>query len=102
MKYLHIGCTEDVDLTAMKIAGEFVNDGTATFEVKTGAGVVIGSGTLDHVADTDGDYHGVILAAVTETLVKGTPYSVEITFVKGSDRDLRQETRTARFRPYTS
>lgn len=79
----------------------YLNAGTCTYAVKTTAEVAVGTGTLPYVADSDGDYYGVIDAAITALLTNGSPYYVDITFVEGTYNDSRRIRAVAMYRRAT-
>lgn len=68
------------DLTD-NVSGLLVSDATAS-------GVLVTDGTNDYSfafqADGTGNYHAVIPAAITETLVQDEEYSIVVTATKGS------------------
>lgn len=80
-----------VTLTGVKaesgsLKGQFLNAGTAAYALKSAAGTQLDTGAMPYVADSDGDYEGVIDAVVTGGLTEGEVYYVEVTFSQ-SDYD---------------
>lgn len=67
------------------------NSATITYALKTAAGVAVsgGTGTLDYISGSSGDYIGVIESTVTSTLTAGAQYVLETTFVQGNYNDFR-------------
>lgn len=62
---------------------QYLNSATITYAIKTvgGATVAGGTGTLDYVSGTNGNYRGVVESTVTADTVlsEGTQYNVWIT-----------------------
>ena len=68
----------------------YLNSGTCTYQLKSSAGTVVGSGTLSYVAASDGNYRGTIESTVTATLTEDSLYYLEITFADSGYNDFRR------------
>lgn len=101
-EYIPIGgdCDVTYDGAQPRTGGSYLNSGTCTYALKDADGnaVASGTGTLSYVAASDGNYLGVIDAAVTATLTPDAWYYVEITFSQGGYNDFRRLKRQARYR----
>lgn len=98
---IYIAADNEVFLEGMEADGTELNAGTATWSLKdatTGTEVTSGNGSLTYVASSDGDYVGVIPSSVTEDLVEGRLYWIDITFAEDGDDDFRRLKRVARYR----
>jgi len=64
----------------------YINDATATYEIKTLGGTSKATGSLAYVSGSDGKYQGTLDKADAAELVAGTEYVLEIT-AASSGRD---------------
>lgn len=91
---IYINEDNQVTWDAMKLAssGEFVNDATVTYALKdnAGTGVSGGTGTLDYVSGSDGNYSAIIDKTVTTLLSEGAAYYLELTATSGSADGFRR------------
>lgn len=83
---LYIGNDLDLTATGMSIAstGAYLNAATVTWSLTDAEGTEFGTGTLSYVADSDGDYAGVVESTVTSELEDGGEYVLTVTFAEGS------------------
>lgn len=58
--------------------GDFVNDATVVGTLLDSANNLITTFAMDYVADSDGNYQGIIPASVSEDLTPCTKYVVQI------------------------
>ncbi len=74
-----------------------LDTGTCTFTLTTAAGVPVpgGSGTCAYVGGTNGNYRGILDAAITGTLTLGAEYRIVQVFVQGGYNDQRTLRRRA-------
>ena len=93
---IYIGADHDVTYNDAAVLGVPQTTGTCTWELKTVAGVSLGTGSLTH--STGGDYAGTVESTVTALLTEGTAYHLFITFVQGSNNDFRRLVREATYR----
>lgn len=97
---LWIGSDVDVALYGLQgTDGEYINDATVAWALKTSAGGAIsgGSGSCTYESGSNGDYRGTIPAAVTATLTDGSQYRLELT-ASGTANDFRRIVYTAKYR----
>lgn len=91
---LGIGCDENLKYSGAQDAesAAYLNTGTCTYTLQTQATppVVLDSGTLSYVAASNGEYLGIIDAAVTALLTAGAFYDIIITFSQGNYNDKRK------------
>ena len=99
---LFIGCDENVSYAGASdaITGTYLNTGTCTYSLQTVATppVVIDSGTLSYVAASNGNYLGIIDAAITGALTNGQTYNVVVTFAQGNYNDQQRVQELAGYR----
>lgn len=100
---LYIGSDLDLKLTGMSAAGTgaYFNSATAGWSLADLNGTSVGSGTLDYVAASNGNYAGVIGSDVTSTLNDGDEYVLTITFTEGDYDDERVFNLFAAYRQQT-
>lgn len=80
-------------------AGTYLNTATVTAQVKTSAGVAVGSPvTLSYVTSSDGNYLGILDAAVTATLTENAQYRIEYTLTQGNYNGFRRILERAQYR----
>jgi hypothetical protein len=77
----------------------YLNSATITYALKTTpGGTILGTGTLDYVSPSNGNYFGIIDSTVTGALTEDAQYVLEVTFVQGNYNDFRQLWVTALYR----
>ena len=74
----------------------YLNSATITAQLKDAAGDDVGAAaTLSYQATTDGNYKGVIDAAITALMTENRTYHIDITIASGAYDGLRRLTGTA-------
>ena len=90
---LLIGCDVYIKYTGARdaVTGAYLNSGTCTYSLENLDGTVIagGTGSLSYTSASDGDYLGVIDAAVTALLTEDEKYKVVITFSSSGYDDVQ-------------
>ncbi len=103
--FIYINCDMDVGYSGANLesTGAYLNAGTCTYALKTNAGVLVpgGTGTLDYVAASNGNYLGTIDSTITALLSEGSTYRLEITFVQANANDFRRDYYQAAYRKST-
>lgn len=97
MPNIRYGCDEYLKYFGANDAadGTYLNSGTCTYALyensngALGDAVSGGTGTLSYIAASNGNYRGIIDAAVTGALTPGRTYWAVITFVQGNYNDER-------------
>jgi hypothetical protein len=81
-----LGSDALITLTGLydNISAQYANSATVTGSLNDSDDVVKSTFTLDYVAASDGNYVGVILAAVTTGLDENARYGVVITAISGA------------------
>ena len=97
---IHIGCDETIKLTGLKAtdSGLYLNSATVTWNLTKSDGTSLATGPLSYVADSDGNYMGVIESSATEGLVFGKEYTIIVIIASGNYNDERRLTRRAAYR----
>lgn len=82
VKYIYINSTHRVEFKSVKnVDGAFVNDGTATFQLKDKeTDEVLASGTLSYQAASDAVYRGSISHTITTVLIPRNHYILAVVF----------------------
>lgn len=80
------------------ITSTYVNDATVTCVLKDKcSGDTLATVTLAYVAASNGNYRGILSAAVTSTLTSGQFYVLEITSTSGTNTDFRRDEEPAEY-----
>ncbi len=89
---LYISADNVVQYTGARDArsGVYLNDGTATYSLKTTAGTTVTSGSLTYSADTNGDYYGTIASTVDLTPYNQDRLNLSVTFNQDNYDDYRK------------
>lgn len=97
MLYLKYGADEYLKYFGASDSADdsYLNSGTCTYAIyensngSLGTAVSGGTGTLSYIASSNGNYRGIIDAAVTGAMTVGAYYWIVITFVQGNYNDQR-------------
>lgn len=97
---VYIGCDFNARYRGAQdaVSLAYLNTGTCTYSLQSLDGTILDSGSLAYVAASNGDYLGVIDAAVTALLTVGASYKLVITFVQGNYDDKQVLTLWANYR----
>ncbi|AMV23423.1 hypothetical protein VT84_03370 [Gemmata sp. SH-PL17] len=87
IKKLFIGCDMEVPYEGAFANGNYINDATVTYTLRDRAGAPVagGSGSCPYVAESNGDYLGVIESTVTALCANRQKYTLLIVMSAPND-----------------
>jgi hypothetical protein len=96
---IFIGCDQTIRFDKVKDEdGNYLNSGTATWELTDSEEVPVASGALDYIPASNGSYRAVIQSDVTGALALGTIYFLKMVFSSGDWNDTRRQTLVAAYK----
>lgn len=102
MSILYIGNDRYITLSGLNDAADnsYLNSATVTYAIYEANGTAVsgGTGTLSYISASNGNYRGIIDAAITATLTAEAAYYIAITATQGNYDGLFRIDCTARIR----